>query len=322
MGAGVRSRWAELRGIGLGIVAAVACLVPGGPHEGTVELLRQAPAFVLELLRSLPGLRRWKSVRIEPDDGSLGAPQPPELRADRVVVLVHGRQRVGLIVEVQSTRDARKRLAWPAYAASYRLRHGIPVVLLVIALDRQVARWAKRPIELGGGNVFVPLVVGIDDVDEIVDPEVACSHPERAVLSSILHRKDARAAEVAYAAAIAADGLATDRAAAYLDIIFAALDPARRRELLELMRASGHQPISDWARHHFQRGIDQGREAGREEGRREQMAEALLEVLATRELDLPPDAVDRIRACDDLGTLRRWLKNAVTADAVADLFRD
>jgi hypothetical protein len=50
------------------------------------------------------------------------------------------------------------------YVANLRARIRCPVCLLVIAADEAVARWAGKAVELGGGNRFVPWVLGLSGV--------------------------------------------------------------------------------------------------------------------------------------------------------------
>ena len=49
------------------------------------------------------------------------------------------------------------------------------------------ARWAARPIDLGGGNQYTPLVIGPDGVPKLTDPGRARREPQLAVLSVMAH---------------------------------------------------------------------------------------------------------------------------------------
>ncbi|HZB33279.1 MAG TPA: hypothetical protein VE465_24185 [Streptosporangiaceae bacterium] len=50
-------------------------------------------------------------------------------------------------------------------------------------------------------------------------------------------------------------------------------------------------------------------------------AKAVLTVLAARGIDVSQAARTEIAACEDLGQLDEWLRRAVTADSVDELFR-
>jgi hypothetical protein len=49
--------------------------------------------------------------------------------------------------------------------------------LLVIAAEENVARWAGKIIELGGGNRFLPWVLSLSGIPEITDEERAKEDP-------------------------------------------------------------------------------------------------------------------------------------------------
>jgi hypothetical protein len=69
---------------------------------------------------------------------------------------------------------------------------------------------------------------------------------------------------------------------------------------------------SDFARRYF----GQGKAEGKAEGE----AKAVLAVLATRGIEVPDDARARITSCTDLDQLETWVRRAVTAHCVHDLF--
>src|SRR4051812_10542625 len=96
--------------------------------------------------------------------------------------------------------DERKRYAWPVYAVGLRARMRCPVCILVFTAQEAVVRWAASPIELGGGNVFTPLVIGPSGVPVVTDATRACAEPELAVLSAMAH---GRSADFSMAARIA-----------------------------------------------------------------------------------------------------------------------
>jgi hypothetical protein len=112
-------------------------------------------------------LPEYSEARI--DSADLTDIQPAEYRADLVVLLLHGVPVLGIVVEVQLSPDDRKQFVWPVYVANLRARLECPVCLLVVTADEPVARWASKPIELGGTNRFTPLVLGPSGVPIITD---------------------------------------------------------------------------------------------------------------------------------------------------------
>jgi hypothetical protein len=227
-----------------------------------VQLFRNRPELAPELLSVLrTDLPAYSAVRI--DSAELTDIQPAEYRADLVITLTDALPRLGIVVEVQLSIDNHKQFAWPAYVANLRARLKCPVCLLVVAGDETVARWAARPVKIGGGNFFAPLVLRPASVPEITDTVQAEKDPELAVLSAIAHGHDAdihKAAQIARAARLASDCLDEDRSVLYLDLIMVSLSEAARGEL-EIMKPAGYEFQSDFARHHFARGQAQGRAA-------------------------------------------------------------
>ena len=90
------------------------------------------------------------------DSADLTDIQPAEYRADLVILLLHGSPVLGIVLELQLSNDEDKRYVWPVYVVNLRARIRCPVCLLVITAEENVARWAGKVIELGGGNRFVP----------------------------------------------------------------------------------------------------------------------------------------------------------------------
>jgi hypothetical protein len=279
--------------------------MPSHFHEALVQLFRNRPELAPELLSVLQtDLPAYSDVRI--DSAELTDIQPAEYRADLVVTLTDAVPRLGIVVEVQLSIDDRKRFAWPAYVANLRARLKCPVCLLVVAGDETVARWAARPVRIGGGNYFAPLVLRPASVPEITDAAQAQSDPELAVLSAIAHGRDAdihKAVQIARAARLASDCLDEDRSVLYLDLILVSLSEAARGEL-EIMKPAGYEFQSDFARHYFAQGQAKGRAA------------VLTKLLALRFGPLTREAEMRIAEASipELDTIAERLLTAQTLD--------
>src|ERR1700742_1961083 len=161
--------------------------MPSRLHEIVLQLFRNRPELAPGLLREALHftLPEYSEARIEAAD--LTDVQPAEYRADLVVLLYDDKPVLGIIVEVQLSTDERKRYAWPAYAVGLRARMRCPVCILVFTAQDAVVRWASSPIELGGGNLFTPLVIGPSGVPVVTDARRAGAEPELAVLSAMAH---------------------------------------------------------------------------------------------------------------------------------------
>lgn len=264
------------------VARSSAVVVP--ESAGAPELLRDALHIELHYTES----------RI--DSADLTEVQSTEYRADLVVLLLDGTPVLGIVVEAQLSPDERKRFVWPVYVTSLRARLECPVCLLVLTAEDTVARWASRPVELGGGNRFTPLVLGPSGVPEITDEAQAQADPELAVLSAMAHGKDAdidKCVQIAFAAQQVSLGLDDDRSRLYFDLVLSHLSEAARRAL-QAMDPAKYEYQSDFARRY----VAQGRAEGR--------ADLIVKLLTQRFGPIPPPVQSRIAAAslaelDELG---------------------
>jgi hypothetical protein len=224
---------------------------------------------------------------------------PVEARADLVLLLRRADRVVfALVVEVQLTRDPEKRRRWPLYAANVSARHRCPAAVLVVAPDRSVASWAKRPISLAAHGRWVPLVLG---PAEIPRAGAHPASPELALLSVRAHAHGEGGLDVARAALEAIIPLDPDQRDTYHDILMAWLPEALREELM--MTAKSLYPQSDFAREHFGKG-----EA------------AVLRRLLTLRFGPIPEALERRLQAADADTLLRWAERILTATTPDEVF--
>jgi len=281
-------------------------------HEGLVSLFRECPALAPELL--VQALRAevpdYTEARI--DSADLTVIRPTEYRADVVVQLRCGDSVFGIVVEVQLNKDEDKGFVWPVYIATLRDRIRCPVCLLVVTLDANVAHWARQPIMMGGDSRVVSLVLHPENIPEIISPDEARDYPELAVLSAVVHGRDAdvnKSAEIALAAQSATALLDTRRSEMYFDLVLCCLSEAARRAL-QAMDATKYQFQSDFARHYFGRGKEEGR------------AEMALKFLSVRFGRLPEVIRERVllASASDLDALAERLLSARTLeDALGEL---
>lgn len=292
--------------------------MPSQLHEALLYLFRNRPSLAPELLSAVlhAELPPYTGVRL--DSAELTDIQPAEYRADLVVLLLEGDPVLGIVVEVQLSPDERKRYVWPAYAVNLRARLKCPVCLFVVTADDSTARWAAKPIDLGGGNRFVPLVLRPSGVPEVTDEDEARADPELAVLSVMAHGRDedtSKAAKIAAAAQTAAHDLDDERSGLYLDLILTSLSEVARKES-QSMDPAKYEYQSDFARRYVAQGRAAGREEGREEGRAEGRAALLEKQLTARFGFLPEDIKTRIATAsiDELDAIGERLLSAKTLE--------
>jgi hypothetical protein len=304
--------------------------MPSHLHEAFLQLLRNRLALTPKLLRALHReVPEFSQLRIE--SAELTEVEPTEYRADLVLVLDDpaskdgARPVLGIVVEVQLSPDPRKEFVWPVYVANLRARLECPVWLLVVAVDEGVARWSRRPIDLGDGNTFTPLVLGPSDVPIVTDPEEACADPELAVLSVIAHGPTAdidTSVRIAKAAQVAIAELDEDLLKSYYDLVMISLTDAAR-EVMQTMEAKRTEYLSDFARRYHSQGVAeglaQGRDEGRGEGEQRGRARLVMQQLTTRFGPLPAEvreviATASVERLDDIGV--RVLTASTLGDAV------
>jgi len=300
------------------VVADSFRAMPSGLHEALVEMFRWRPSLAAELLAGVLGvdLPVFEHARVE--SGEFTDLTPTEYRADAVVVLTAaGTPVLAAVVEVQLGQDRDKRWSWPVYLTTLRARLRCPAVLLVVCVDAVTAAWCSTPIELGHpGARLCPLVLGPDRVPVVTDAGIAARIPELAVLSAMAHGADPDRSDVLDALLGALAAVDEERAMLYSDVVLAVLPVAAQRYLEALMTTPTYEYQSDFARRHR----SQGRAEGRAEGKAEGKALAVLAVFDARGIDVPAGTRTRITECSDLDKLDSWVRRAVTADSVNDLF--
>jgi hypothetical protein len=236
--------------------------MPSQHHEVLLELFRNNPRLAAVLLRDVWQVPLPAFTAVHTDSVDFTQVQPTEYRADLVVRVLDEKPVLGIVVEVQLAVDEGKLWSWPVYVASLRARLKCPVCLLVVSADETTARWAAKPIDLGGSSVLTPFVLGPSAVPVITSPARARADPELAVLSAMAHGRDqdselaARIAQAARTAILQFDD-EDERARLYFDVIINGLsEPARRA--LQTMTIANYEYQSDFARKYMAQGVKQG----------------------------------------------------------------
>ncbi len=297
--------------------------MPSTEHEILVALVRERPALVLSLLRMIEDLELEPHLEVLDRSESLGDVQPPERRADAVLVVRDertGAARIALVVEIQLRIDPRKREVWPAYVTAARQRWGCPTALVVLTMSDDVCTWCREPIPIDWrGSVLLPIAYGPSTVP-IVDGPDAIEDPALALVSLLAHRDGPEALEIARAVLAACGRLDDDQAALYADVIFGFLGVEARQTLEAEMNLGNFEPRSEFLRRLKASGIAEGRVEGREEGRVEALRRALLRLLEQRAFALEPQQRSRIDGCSDPEQLEQWLLRAASVSELAEVF--
>ncbi|MCB9705499.1 MAG: hypothetical protein H6711_26750 [Myxococcales bacterium] len=292
--------------------------MPKLPHEALVQLVRNAPSIIPSLV--------WPERQVNAAATRVSAAEFVDLnlaeyRADAVVVVGDDPKRptMAFVVEAQTEVDPRKRWTWPLYVAGPRVRLACPVVLVVLALDREVAAWCAEPIDLGEGCCILrPRVLGPDTIPRITDFDEARATPELAVLSVAAHASEPGVEEVALAALAAAHGLDRERGTFYPDFVLALLGSAARAALEQLMSTTGYQYQSDFARKYFAEGEAKGKAEGKAEGE----ARLLLKLLELRGFAVSDELRRRVLECTECAVIETWAGRVLTAKSLDEVFAE
>ncbi|MEZ4385520.1 MAG: hypothetical protein R3A79_29610 [Nannocystaceae bacterium] len=284
--------------------------MPRLTHEALVQLVRNAPAMIPRLL--------WPDRQVDSASTHVTAAEFVDLnfaeyRADAVLLFGDDPKapELAIVVEAQTAIDPRKRFSWPLYVAGPRARLGCPVVLVVLTLDHEVARWCAEPIDLGEGfGTIRPQVVGPAAIPKVTDLDEARQAPELAVLSVAAHADEPGAEHIALAALAAAHGLDRDRGTFYPDFVLALLGSAAKSALEQLMATAGYEYQSDFARKYFA------------EGKAEGQAEVLLKLLELKGFALGAEDRARILSCRDVDQLSAWVARVLSAATLGDVLSD
>ncbi|WP_329097738.1 hypothetical protein OG979_19735 [Actinomadura citrea] len=288
--------------------------MPTNEHELPLEMVRNRPQLVPELLRSVFGLDMSRHARATLASESYADTNPAELRCDATVLLGDPKSpALGVVVESQLRALKQKSYSWPAYLASLRLRRRCPVMLLVLCPDQTTARGCSTPIDMGHpGWILQPLTVHPGMLPPITDPDEARRLPELAVLSAPAHADGPQSEAVLHGLSTAIDSLTGDKGALYYDYVMSRFSDAARKLMEDTVKLDNYEWQSEFAITH--------RAEGRAEGEVEGEVKALLLLLEARGLDVPEDVRSRVQGCTDLEQIERWIQRAVSADTAEDLF--
>lgn len=274
----------------------------------------EQPAFPADLLR-LHGFPLVEFDRAELVPADLSTLNPTEFRADAVIRYFRDDQlEFAIVYEVQISPDPGKRRTWPAYVANAYERIGCPVILVVVAPKRAVARRCAVPIVVGEpGFVLTPVVFGPEGVPVVTDPEEARQYPQLALLSALAHGDGADSKAVLDALSIALDNADLQHRDLYAGAVMQALSEAARIYLEETMATRERR----FHLNYLQESYERGEAAGEVKGE----ARAVLEILDARGLEVPDGVREQITSCTDAEQLRVWIRRAAVAATVDDLFQ-
>ena len=298
--------------------------MPSFLHDALLELFRARRGLAVELLQGVFDMKLPAFDRIEVGEADLTELSPSERRADLVLLLYRGAPVLVIVVEVQLGRDPRKPFTWPTYATHLRARHECPVVVLVVTPSAKIARWAARPVNLGAGQTWAPVVLGPTAIPK-VGPEQALTAPELCVLAAVAHAHQPDGLRQALDVIPAVYRLDDDKRDMYCDLIMTALPKAAREELEAMALSGKYEFQSEFAKKYIalgkQVGEQEGEQRGEQRGEQKGAAKALLLVMEHRGLRVDDALRARVTSASP-ETLERWMRRVLDGGRLDELFGD
>jgi hypothetical protein len=292
--------------------------MPSLEHEAPLEVIRQQPDVVADLLRRvLPQFPLPARVTGRPlGSADMSQVAPAQYLADMVVVLPDQQTNkpvLAVVIEPQGRDRKTKKVSWPVYLTTAIKANKVPrAILVVICWDPREAARCRRVISTGHpGFDLYPIVV-----DPRTFPDWKDADPYLTILAGAAKAIDlgTPSGRNAVLAAIEQTGASHADTAALTTIILGVADAAGRRELEALM-------ASPKFRSTFVDGLlQQGEEKGREEGAVTSRIEDLIKVIKARGLELTKAQLKVVTSCADLSQLATWFDLALDAKTTDEIF--
>jgi hypothetical protein len=283
--------------------------MPSISHDGPIDVIRNNPGMTADLVRRFTPLAIPEQSRVRVELGATDASNvvPDEFKADMVTVIrdaASGDPLLLVVIEPQGRKDQEKEFSWPAYLANLRAAHRCKsAVLIVICWDAAEADKCRGAISMGHpGFVLIPIVIGPRDGQELTE-----AGPWQTVLAGSMGAvdlaTDAGRRIILDAIRDTRSNVPVTRTLSAI-ILGVAPDDAARDALEALMLAKEYK--NDF----FDRAEAQGE------------AKALVLVLETRGMHLTAEQHDQVMSCTDGEKLGLWVRRAVAARSVDDIFED
>jgi hypothetical protein len=320
--------------------------MPSLIHETPIELIRQCPELVLDVLRELseregldlrvadPGS---VTVRLAPTD--MSAVVPTQFLADIVVVAddAHDVAVLCVVVEPQGRDPETKQYSWPVYLTVARAVNRCPTVLVVICLDPGEAQACRQTIRTGHPGFDLTAIV-VDASNS--GPGEALPRPYLILFAGCMGAIDLDTDAGQDAVLEAARQVPGDKRKSCITLILAAASEAAQHAMEAKMAGTAYR--NEFIESFYEAGQAEGKAAGRAAGRAEGRAEGLAEGFAEGEAVGKAEALRDtllsslnirgfiltkehrrdIEACTDEATLRRRFDRSLTARTIGEVFEE
>ncbi|SNS04324.1 hypothetical protein [Actinomadura mexicana] len=289
-------------------------------HEGPIQIIRDNPEVVAQLLKSAFGVEVSDAATIRSTSETCTQLAPTAYVADNVVEICEGgstEPTIGVVAETQLAKDPDKHGSWPVYLATLHAKLMCPCYLLVICPSRPVAEWARQAIQIGHpGFNLAPYVIGPGMEPLVTTPDQAAQMPEMTVLAALANiiPTDEESLKITHAALATISNENQKIGDLYTGLVVDVLS----KTALKILEGYVDTGIAGYKykSNTFRRLHAEGKAEGEVRGE----AESVLKVLDARGLSVPDEVREQILACTDRGQLDRWLVRAATAEHADHLF--
>jgi hypothetical protein len=296
--------------------------MPSIAHETPMELIRQHPPLVMDLVRAVSGLKLDDGVRARLVATDASVVVPAQFLADGAVLAEDedGNPLLTIIVEPQGRDAHTKKYSWPVYLCSIRRQQKCDALLLVICWDPDEVEECRQTIQTGHpGFDLTPIVAHPGNTLGGDDGEPG---PYLILFAGYIGAIDLDTNDGQHAVLEAARQVPDTSRDTCMTLILAVASEAARRAMEAKMATPGYR--NDFIESFKAEGRAEGKAEGRAEGRAEGSAEALVSVimktLAARGIRLDEQRTEQVESCSDLNQLNTWFEAALTAKTADDIF--
>lgn len=303
--------------------------MPTLEHDGVIALFRDNPSLALRVLKDILHVPVPAHAAIRVADTSLNQMVPVEFRADLVLEVLDAQETFVLAIVLESQREIkdRKKYSWPVYVTVSRAERECPAILIVVAVDEEVASWAAQNIDLGAtkGNLE-PVVLGPQTIPEITDERVAQQDVELALLSGMAHGNGTNGEAIIRVTLEAIKTLDREAAMVYFQVLWNVLRKPMQDALARLVMEQRSTPrefpfVKELGKYIGEAYFRDGEAKGEAKGEVKAVREKILRLAQRRGLVLSDEQNERVRVCEDRQTLDRWFDNVLDATSTDDIFR-
>jgi hypothetical protein len=303
--------------------------MPSVEHETPIELIRQDPLLVLDVVRMTTGLPLEGAVTVELVPADVSNPVPAQYLTDGVAVIraEDGEPLLAVVIEPQGRDRRTKEFSWPAYVCQVRKTCKCDTILIAICWDQDAAKAAGETICTGHpGFDLTPFVSAPGMMSYAGASHEPVSGPYWTLYLGYLRYVDMDTDQGQHQILRAAQQIPAEHRKSCITLMLAVASAAARKAMEAKMATVTYSNdfiesfVAGGRAEGEAVGRAEGEAVGRAEGEALGLADAIIEVLRVRGIEPTPDHVTQAHACTDMDQLHEWHRTAVTARTADEVF--